>query len=354
MTALSTPITLPPAPPSLSFGDLILSLGSCFSEHIPSYLQAGGMEALINPFGTQYNPLSIARTLSRILEGKPFESEELIQHGGLYHSLLHHGAFSRVTSGETLEAINASLCSAHTQLPRLRYLLLTWGTSYVYHLRETGEVVSNCHKLPEKLFIRERVDVPSLLHIWTPLLRKLLELQPGLQLILTVSPVRHLRDGAHANTLSKATLHLFTEELQRLFPDHVHYFPAYELVLDELRDYRFYAEDMAHPSTLTQRLVAERFAGLGMSLPCEPSPRHSASPWSFATAHYMPRPRCIRRGWSVSRHGSGTSSVAIPWPSSPYPSHTASPQATQRGRQDPLPPNDLSPHTARSERLYGG
>jgi len=225
------------------------------------------MEALINPFGTQYNPLSIARTLSRILEGKPFEGEELIQHGGLYHSLLHHGAFSRVTSGETLEAINASLCAAHTQLPRLRYLLLTWGTSYVYRLRETGEVVSNCHKLPERLFSRERVDVPTLLSVWTPLLRELLELQPGLQLILTVSPVRHLRDGAHANTLSKATLHLFTEELQRLFPDHVHYFPAYELVLDELRDYRFYAEDMAHPSTLTQRLVAERFAGWALDEP---------------------------------------------------------------------------------------
>ena len=130
-------------------------------------------------------------------------------------------------------------------------------------------MVSNCHKLPEKLFIRERVDVPSLLHIWTPLLRKLLELQPDLQLILTVSPVRHLRDGAHANTLSKATLHLFTEELQRLFPDHVHYFPAYELVLDELRDYRFYAEDMAHPSTLTQRLVAERFAGWALDEPTQ-------------------------------------------------------------------------------------
>ena len=269
MTALSTPITLPPAPPSLSFGDLILSLGSCFSEHIPSYLQAGGMEALINPCGTQYNPLSIARTLSRILEGKPFEGEELIQHGGLYHSLLHHGAFSRVTSGETLEVINASLSTAHTQLPRLRYLLLTWGTSYVYHLRETGEVVSNCHKLSEKLFTRERVDVPSLLHIWTPLLQELLELQPNLQLILTVSPVRHLRDGAHANTLSKATLHLFTEELQRLFPNNIHYFPAYELVLDELRDYRFYAEDMAHPSALTQRLVAERFAGWALDEPTQ-------------------------------------------------------------------------------------
>lgn len=260
MTALSTPITLPPAPPSLFFGDLILSLGSCFSEHIPSYLQAGGMEALINPFGTQYNPLSIARTLSRILWGKPFEGEGLIQHGGLYHSLLHHGAFSRVTSGETLEAINASLCAAHTQLPRLRYLLLTWGTSYVYRLRETGEVVSNCHKLPERLFTRERVEVPTLLSVWTPLLRELLELQPNLQLILTVSPVRHLRDGAHANTLSKATLHLFTEELQRLFPDHVHYFPAYELVLDELRDYRYYADDLVHPSTLTQRIVQERFS----------------------------------------------------------------------------------------------
>ena len=162
--------------------------------------------------------------------------------------------------------MNEARRSALELLPHLRFLLLTWGTAYVYRLATEeygggiGSVVSNCHKLPERTFSRERTSLAELLSVWCPLVEELRERFPDLIIVQAVSPVRHLRDGAHGNALSKATLLLFAEELTRLYPQHCFYFPSYELVLDELRDYRYYADDLVHPSTLTQRIVQERFS----------------------------------------------------------------------------------------------
>jgi len=258
MISLSTPVASGATPPALHFGDPVMSLGSCFSECIANHLGEGGMNVLTNPFGIQYNPLSIARTLERILEGHPFTEAELVCHNGLYHSWLHHGSFSSEDATQALLMMNRTLSLAHERIHGLRYLILTWGTSYVYRHALTGEVVSNCHKHPEKTFLRERASLENLVEAWHPLLTRLFALCPELKLILTVSPIRHLRDGAHENTLSKATLHLFTDELCRLFPERCHYFPSYEILLDELRDYRFFAEDLTHPSRLAERVIAER------------------------------------------------------------------------------------------------
>lgn len=259
MISLTTAVKLPSAPPSLSYGQAVMSLGSCFSQSIASKLREGALDVLVNPFGIQYNPLSIASALERILEGRPFTTEELIEAPQGYASLMHHGSFTRSSRNETLEQINAALSTAYAQLQRLDYLLLTWGTSYVYHWGATGKVVSNCHKLPEHFFTRKLADHTTLLRAWQPLLERLLELRPALQIITTVSPIRHLRDGAQGNSLSKAMLRIFTEELRQLAPQQIHYFPAYELMTDELRDYRFYAEDLVHPSPLAERIIAERF-----------------------------------------------------------------------------------------------
>lgn len=225
MISLSTPVASGVTPPALHFGDPVMSLGSCFSECIANHLGEGGMNVLTNPFGVLYNPLSIARTLERILEGRPFTESELTCHNGLYHSWLHHGSFSSKDATQALLMMNRTLSLAHERIHGLRYLILTWGTSYVYRHALTGEVVSNCHKHPEKTFLRERASLETLVEAWHPLLTRLFALCPELKLILTVSPIRHLRDGAHENTLSKATLHLFTDELCRLFPERCHYFP---------------------------------------------------------------------------------------------------------------------------------
>lgn len=258
MIALSTPVSLPPAPPRLSYGQAVMSLGSCFSQSIATRLRAGALDVLVNPFGIQYNPLSIAAALERILEGRPFEAGELVETSGGYASLLHHGSFTRRQREEALELMNSSLERAVAQLERLDFLLLTWGTSYVYRWGETGCVVSNCHKLPERLFHRQRVSLDELAAYWLPLLERLFALRPELQIITTVSPVRHLRDGAVGNARSKATLLLLSELLAERYPEQLHYFPSYELMMDELRDYRYYAEDMTHPSELAERLIAER------------------------------------------------------------------------------------------------
>ena len=266
MVSLTTPVSLPASPPRLAYGQVGLSFGSCFSERIGSRLERGGLSLLVNPFGIQYNPLSIASGLRRLLQCRLFTTSELVEHGGLYHSFAHHGRFSQTDPAQMLEEINGGLQHAASLLPRTDYLLLTWGTAYVYRLAdprlgEVGEVVSNCHKFPEKSFARSRVSVDELLAVWCPLLEDLFARSPNLRVIQTVSPVRHLRDGAHGNAVSKSTLLLFAEALTEYYPDRVHYFPAYEIVLDELRDYRFYGDNLTHPSALAQQIIWERFLG---------------------------------------------------------------------------------------------
>lgn len=264
MLSLTTPVALPASPPRLAYGQMGLSFGSCFSERITDYLTSGGMELFASPFGIQYNPLSIASGLRLLLSEEELTASDLTERDGLFHSFLHHGAYSCSTVEETLAGMNEALGKVRKTLPRLDFLLVTWGTAYVYRLADpalgrVGEVVSNCHKFPEKAFSRSRVSVEDLLAVWIPLLDDLFLRQPQLRIIQTVSPVRHLRDGAHGNALSKSTLLLFAEALSERYPQHIHYFPAYEIVLDELRDYRYYAEDMTHPSPLAVRIIRESF-----------------------------------------------------------------------------------------------
>lgn len=259
MVALQTKIRLPePLPERLYYGQNILSLGSCFSEHIGRHLQALGHSIVINPNGTIYNPIAIAKTLQRLLEGRTYTTEDLYEYDGLWHSSLHHGSYSRAKQEEALALMNQDFELAKHTLSSCRYLLITWGTAWIYRdLAHRGEVVSNCHKRPEKEFERRLYGIDELVQEVLPVLQKLKEISPEIQIISTISPIRHLRDGAHGNQLSKATLLLMDEALRRHLGDSYQYFPSYEILLDELRDYRFYAEDMAHPSELAQRIIRE-------------------------------------------------------------------------------------------------
>ena len=255
---LITPVRLTPSKHFITHCDKMLSLGSCFAENIGQRLVDNKFEVDINPMGTLYNPCSIAEALERIIRGELWREEELFIHNGLYHSWGHHSRFSGVNPFGVLSAINSRLSAAHRLLPICHTLLITFGSSYVFS-RE-GDVVANCHKLPAGMFERRRLTTEEIVACWTILIEKLLTINPSLTIVFTVSPIRHLADGAHDNQLSKSTLLLATDELCHRFPQISSYFPSYEIMMDELRDYRFYAEDMTHPSTLAIDYIEERFS----------------------------------------------------------------------------------------------
>ena len=212
----------------------------------------------MNPFGILYNPFSIADALERLMDGTLFDAPELFQHNGLWHSFAHHGSFSSASPEQTLTMINGRLETAHEALKHCRHLFITFGTAWIFRLKSTGQVVANCHKLPANEFIHERISTDAFVDRWMPLMHRLHQYNPDLQILFTVSPVRHLSDGAHENQLSKATLLLLVERLCK--ESNTSYFPAYELMLDDLRDYRFYAPDMTHPSQTAIDYVWERFS----------------------------------------------------------------------------------------------
>ena len=259
-----TIIKIPPYPFSISYSDKILILGSCFAENIGRKLSETGFDVNVNPFGVLYNPMSIKSALSDMLNGKIFTEDDLFSNEGLYHSFDRHGKFSATNPEHCLDNINKSLQDARFHSDNLDYLIITFGTAYVYQLKETGEVVSNCHKLPDKLFERKRLGVNEIVSEYIQLIKQIREKRPGLKILFTVSPIRHLKDGAHENQLSKSILLLAVELLQNAMPD-VYYFPAYEIVMDELRDYRFYAEDMCHVSETTVSYIWEQFTAAFMS-----------------------------------------------------------------------------------------
>ncbi len=235
-------------------------MGSCFAEHIGKRLADMKWRAELNPFGVLYNPLSISEALMQLMKFRQYGDEELtcFPDGG-WSTWLHHSRYSHSVKEMALATINASLEAGSRALAEADMLVITWGTAWVYQLRNTGEVVGNCHKVPEREFVRYRLSVEEIVAEYTQQLGRLWALNPKVRVLFTVSPVRHLKDTLHGNQLSKATLLLAVDELCRRYPDRLHYFPAYEIVMDELRDYRFYAEDMAHPSAQAVEYVWERF-----------------------------------------------------------------------------------------------
>lgn len=249
MMQLTTPVATDPQGLAIDFGMPLLALGSCFADEMGSRLQRDGFDILCNPFGTLYNPLSIAEDLRLALSGDPLPDDRLVQHDGLWHSWMHHSRFSSPDRDECLARCNEAIRAAHRQLGRKPLLLITFGTAWVF--RHEGRVVANCHKVPPQQFERRRLSVDEIVEVWQPLTDSLRG--DGIQTLFTVSPVRHLADTAHGNQLSKATLLLAVDRLG------TPYFDSYEILLDELRDYRFYSRDMCHPSDVAADIVYERF-----------------------------------------------------------------------------------------------
>lgn len=238
--------------------DKLMLFGSCFSENIGNLLVENKFGCEVNPYGILYNPLSIAKALREIMARKVYDESDLFERDGVWHSWMHHSSFSSdLSSGDCLQKINSRLSAASECLPETDWLIVTWGTAYVY--QHEGKVVGNCHKCPDSFFVRRRISVEAVCEEWNAILQMLKCHFPKLKVLFTVSPIRHAKDGMHNNQLSKATLLLAVEELCRTF-DFCHYFPSYEIMMDDLRDYRFYADDMLHPSGIAIEYIWDCFS----------------------------------------------------------------------------------------------
>lgn len=236
----------------------ILSFGSCFSEHIGNRLKENKFRIVANPFGVLYNPSSVSKAMERLRSGNLFSESEILLHNHLHQSFMHHGSFSSTQKEECLDKINSSFRRAADHIRRTNLFLITFGTAHVFKLRTTGEVVANCHKFPADTFVRQRLSVSEITDEWTGLIRSILSENPEAKFIFTVSPIRHWKDGAHENQVSKSILHLAIDELTSTFNASCRYFPAYEILLDELRDYRFFDADMMHPSPIAIDYIWEK------------------------------------------------------------------------------------------------
>lgn len=234
-------------------------MGSCFTENIGNKMVDLKLPALVNPFGVLYNPVSVRQSLEIILDKRNFEAKDLGFFNDQWFSFYHDTEFSNPDKQECLNTINKRLDYAREHLKSAEYLIITFGTAWVYEYIESGKVVSNCHKIPAKEFNRFKLGVEDIFVQWAKLLNRMEDYNPDLKIIFTVSPVRHWKDGAVQNQLSKSTLILAIQQLLKIF-DNIEYFPAYEIMMDDLRDYRFYADDMLHPSKVAIDYIWEQFS----------------------------------------------------------------------------------------------
>lgn len=243
----------------ISHEGAMMLLGSCFSDNIGNRLQNALFDVEINPFGTLYNPASIASALRDLINCREFGMDDIFEYQGRYHSFSHHSSFSGVNADDVISRINDKIIGASEQLKRSQVLIVTFGTAYVYESIETQTIVSNCHKLPATDFNRRIMDIDEIVGLWKILISELQTFNPELKIVFTVSPIRHLADGVHENQVSKSILLLAVDCLCNNMMN-LKYFPAYEIMMDDLRDYRFYASDMIHPSDVAVDYIYDIFS----------------------------------------------------------------------------------------------
>ncbi len=252
------PFTIKPSADKISYGQKIFFIGSCFTEEIGNRFKKLKFDVLQNPNGILYDPRSIAYALSSYVENKKYQEQDLFSQDELWHSWQHHSVFSGMNKEEVINNINRSQSAAHNFLRNASWLIITLGTSYSYRLKSNSEFVANCHKAPSSIFDKILTALEEIQLQISTAIQNLQLFNPGLKIIFTISPVRHIRDGIIENNRSKARLievvHAIIEKNKNTF-----YFPAYELVIDVLRDYRFYKEDMVHANETAVNYVFESF-----------------------------------------------------------------------------------------------
>ncbi|MBN1597263.1 MAG: GSCFA domain-containing protein [Bacteroidales bacterium] len=259
MSDLFTKVNIPTPDFNINHQSGIFLTGSCFSDNIGKKLEQFKFNVCRNPFGVVYNPVSIANGITMLLQKDKFRGKDLSYYNELWFSFAHYTLFSDADPDKCLDKINIRFIEAKKKLKNTDTLFITLGTSWVYTFKSSGQVVANCHKLPSKEFERHFSSAGDTYNTMKNCLLNLWKLNPAMQVIFTVSPIRHWKDGAINNQRSKSSLITAISELESEFKS-VYYFPVYEIFMDELRDYRFYSSDMLHPSEQAQEIVWLRFS----------------------------------------------------------------------------------------------
>ena len=238
-----TQIPIPKSDFPIDYTSKLLSLGSCFAENMAEKFEYFKFENVVNPFGIIFNPISLEKLIFRSLHKKYFSEEDIFFHNEAWHCYEVHSELSNANKAEFLKILNQLIDSTNKQLQKLTHVIITLGTAWIYRHIETNEIVANCHKVPQKQFVKELLSIAPIEASLKNIIKEIHAVNSNCKFIFTVSPVRHIKDGFVENNVSKAHLISAINTLQN-----VNYFPSYEIMMDELRDYRFYAEDMLHPN----------------------------------------------------------------------------------------------------------
>jgi hypothetical protein len=255
---LRTEIEVFPFDKQINFNSSILTFGSCFADNIASYLINRKFDVLANPFGVLFNPVSINNSINHLLNKTVFSEHDLVENQSEWHSFSHHSDFSHHEKENCINNINAERVNTSRFLERSNWIFITYGTSFVYKIKDTNHVVSNCHKFPQEKFERSLLSDKELFSSADSTVKRLTKLNPDIQILFTVSPIRHWKDGAVDNQLSKSKLIVAVNKIVSANTN-CHYFPSYEIIMDDLRDYRFYEADMLHPNKIATDYIWQKF-----------------------------------------------------------------------------------------------
>lgn len=253
-----TELKIPKAPFQIGQHDGILTIGSCFSDNIGHLLIQNKFKAVINPFGTVYNPISINKLLSLAIKNELPSEDGFIEQDGIHNHFDFHSSFGKAEKQALNSSLNSIITSNHENLRNTKVLIITYGTAYAYVHRATDKLVANCHKVPEKQFNKKLLTQKQVLENFEDFYTQLMEFNPELKIVLTVSPVRHIKETLALNSVSKSILRVVCHTLSEQHQN-IEYFPSYELVLDDLRDYRFYKPDMIHPTDQALEYIWNKF-----------------------------------------------------------------------------------------------
>ncbi|MDF9796012.1 hypothetical protein OKW21_001275 [Catalinimonas alkaloidigena] len=254
-----TPVTVNPSPHKIQLGSKVLSIGSCFAQAIGRRLAENKFQAYTNPFGTLFNPASIFNLLSLSLNNQLPEENSYLKRDHMHYNYLLHSDFASQNKEMLEDQIGNALSQTHDFIKGADWLIITLGTAFYYQKKDTGDIVANCHKMPSDFFEKKIFQSAEVKKHFTHFYQAFQTLNPKAQIIFTVSPVRHIRDTLIQNTVSKATLRLAVEEIIQHYPENTTYFPSYEFMMDDLRDYRFYKADMIHPTEVAEDYIWEQW-----------------------------------------------------------------------------------------------
>lgn len=263
-----TEIKLEKAKYPISVRHDILTMGSCFSDAIGNKLVENKFNAHTNPFGTTYNPVSIHKLLRAALNNAYPASHSYVEHNGLFAHFDFHSVFSDPEKEVIEERVKSTIRELNTFLKTAHWIIITYGTSFVYKRNDTGDIVANCHKVPGQNFTKELLSEKKIVESFAGFYQNLKAVNPSCKIILTVSPVRHVKDSIPLNGVSKAILRTACHTITEQYPE-VTYFPAYEIMMDDLRDYRFYKSDMLHPTAVAEEYIWEKFSETSFDKPTQ-------------------------------------------------------------------------------------